>query len=64
MDDPNLDAVLNNESIGTLLGPDDRKPLSNFIYHLKIKRRRLEEEEKKRIEHGNLTSEKGKSFVN
>ncbi len=45
MQEPEVDSVFADESIGKLLKPEDRKTLVNFAYNLKSRRRKEEEEE-------------------
>jgi hypothetical protein len=63
MESPELSAVYADESIGKMLTPEDKKPLSNFIFYLKQKRKRLEEDEAKKQEEEKQNSEKGRLFV-
>jgi hypothetical protein len=63
MESPELSAVYADESIGTMLTPEDKKPLTNFIFYLKQKRKKHEEDEAKKQEEEKLNSEKGRLFV-
>ena len=49
--------------MGKELKPEDRKILANFVYHLKLRRRKDGEEEIKRQEQERLISERGRIFV-
>jgi hypothetical protein len=40
MEEPDINAAFNDSEIGNMLKPDDRKVLSNFVYHLKSRRRK------------------------
>jgi hypothetical protein len=64
MDDPEVAAVFQDPELGKVLKPDDRKALTNFVYQLKLKRRKDGEEETKRQEQERLISERGRIFVN
>jgi hypothetical protein len=56
MEEPDTSAAFNDKEIGSLLQPDDRKVLNNFVYHLKSRRRKEDEQEAKRIEQEKLIS--------
>jgi hypothetical protein len=49
--------------LAKVLMPEDRKTLNNFVYHLKSRRRKYDEEEAKRTEDEKQISEKGIMFV-
>ena len=60
MQDPEVNAAFKNEELAQILKPEDRKSLNNFVYHLKSRRRKDDEEEAKRTEDEKQISEKGK----
>ena len=64
MDDPEVAAVFEDAELGNVLKPEDRKALTNFVYQLKVRRRKDGEEETKRHEQERLISERGRIFVN
>ena len=64
MDDPDVAAAFNDETIGVQLKPDDKKTLHNFAYYLKARKRKELDEESKRVEQEHQISEKGRMFVN
>ncbi len=64
MPDPDIEAAFNDDNIGKLLKPEDRRPLYHFIRNLKGKKQKLAEEETKRADQGHLISEKGLMYVN
>ncbi len=64
MSDPDVEAPFKDELIGTLLCPEDRRPLYHFVRNLKGRRHKLAEEEAKRTEQVHLISEKGLMYVN
>jgi hypothetical protein len=41
MEDPLVDAAYNDQEIGGLLKAEDRRILSNYVYHLKARRKQL-----------------------
>jgi hypothetical protein len=41
LEDPEVDAVYNDPLIGALIKQEDRRVLSNFVYHLKSRRNYL-----------------------
>ena len=59
MEDPDVNAVYQDGELSQGLKPDERKALSNFVYHLKLRRRKEEEEESKRCEQQRVISERG-----
>jgi hypothetical protein len=63
MEDPDVTAAFENEDIGKQLRAEDRKTLSNYLYHLKARRKKEEEDEAKRTEQEKMISEKGKLLV-
>jgi hypothetical protein len=63
MQDPDVNAAFKNEELAQVLKPEDRKALSNFVYHLKSRRRKDDQEEAKRSEDEKQISEKGRMFV-
>jgi hypothetical protein len=63
MDLPELAAVYSHCDIGALLTDADKRPLINYIYQLKVKKRKCEEEDKKRSDLGDQTQEKGKNIL-
>ena len=50
MEQPELAAAYSHSEIGALLTEADKRPLTNYIYQLKLKKRKYEEEDKKRSE--------------
>ena len=50
MQDPDVNAAFQNEQLSKILKPEDRKTLSNFVYHMKSRRRKDNQEELKRSE--------------
>jgi hypothetical protein len=63
MEAPELAAVFNHQEIGDLLTEGDKRPLINYIYQLKLKKRKHDDEEKKRSDLGAQTSEKGMNIL-
>jgi hypothetical protein len=63
MQNPDVNAAFKNEELAQVLKPEDRKALSNFVYHLKSRRRKDDQEEAKRSEDEKQISEKGRMFV-
>jgi hypothetical protein len=63
MEAPDLSGVYADEAIGKLLTPEDKKPLSNFLFYLKQKRKKHEDDEAKKQEEEKMNSEKGRLFV-
>jgi hypothetical protein len=50
MQDPDVNAAFQDEGLAQVLKPEDRKTLNNFVYHLKSRRRKENEEELKKSE--------------
>jgi hypothetical protein len=50
MDDPQLAAVFDHPELSAKLTHDDKRPLSNFLYHLKNKKKALEGAQTQKIE--------------
>jgi hypothetical protein len=63
MEEPDVTAAFEDEDIGKLLKAEDRKTLSNFLYHLKSRRKKEDEDEAKKTEQERIISEKGKLMV-
>ena len=63
MQDLDVNSAYQNEDLAKVLMPEDRKTLNNFVYHLKSRRRKYDEEEAKRTEDEKQISEKGIMFV-
>jgi hypothetical protein len=63
MEKPDLAAILTHQDVGSRLKETDKRPLSNYIYQLKLKRKKQEENEKKRSELGAQMSEKGMNIL-
>jgi hypothetical protein len=64
MKEPDIAALYEDEELGLNLKQEDKRPLQNFVYHLKLKRQREAEEDKKKSEEDRLISEKGRAFIN
>jgi hypothetical protein len=64
MEEPDVSAVFEDEDIGKHLKAEDRKTLSNYLYNLKSRRKKEDEDEAKRAEQERVISEKGKLLVN
>ncbi len=63
MEIPDLSGVYADDSLGRMLKEDDKKPLQNFLFYLKLKRKRQADENAKKEEEEKLNSEKGRLFV-
>ena len=64
MEEPEVKAAFDDPDLGPSLRQEDRRVLTNFVYHLKARRRKDGEEELKRTEQERLISDKGRIFVN